>query len=120
MLGWEFFVLRRDNERKTPRSAVALARWRAGIGGTRWLEDLVSKGLAEDLGGDGYPSRYTVGARALVELLTQGLPQHDGPFVVGDDYVLPGGWTGDSKIEFESLRALDPTETLLVEAWDQS
>lgn len=40
MLGWEILILRQDDE----DSRVPLARWRAGLGGTKWIDDLVAPG----------------------------------------------------------------------------
>jgi len=119
MLGWEFFIERQRKESDAAKSA-ALASWMAGIGGTQWIDDLVSRGVATHLGGNGYPNRYTVQVRALVGVLEQGVPKHSGPFVLGDDYITPGGWTGEVDIDMASLRALAPDELLFVEAWDQS
>jgi hypothetical protein len=116
MLGWEFFIARKTDAPGSP----ALATWRAGLGGTDWLKDLVGKGLAVDLGGNGYPDRYEISARTLVSTLAQGPPKHGGPSVIGDNYFLPEGWTSEAKIDFTRLRRLDPNEVLLVEVWDQS
>jgi hypothetical protein len=116
MLGWEFFVTSQSHAGEPP----SLASWRAGLGGTEWLDDLVSKGLATDLGGDGYPNRYSVPAGVLVAVLTNGIPKHGGPLVLGDDYVLPSGWTADARIDIARMRSIDPCEVLVVEAWDQS
>jgi hypothetical protein len=121
MLGWEFFIRRQDDEaHRATRSTPTLARWQAGIGGTQWLDDLVSKGVAADLGGNGYPNRYTLPVGVVVSVLAGGLPRHSGPLVIGDDYVLPGGWTGNAQFDIAQLKSLDPNEILLVEAWDQS
>ncbi len=122
MLGWEFFVIRQSNSALAEgmREGSLLASWRAGLGGTQWLYDLVESGVATDLGGNGYPCRYEVPAHALVAALAQGPPKHTGPPIFGSDYALPGGWTGQAKIDLARLRSLDPNEILLVEAWDQS
>lgn len=122
MLGWEFFIRRQAGTATAPRktNAPLLASWMAGLGGTEWLDDLVSAGIAVHLDGNGYPTRYSIPAGALVEVLGHGLPKHDGPLVIGDDYVVPGGWAGNAKIDLASLQSLAPNELLLVEAWDQS
>ena len=91
----------------------------AGPGGTKWLDDLAARGIATALGGNGYPLRYTVPASALVAVLKHGPPEHSGPLVLGDDYVVPAGWTGKVQIDMASSDSLDPSEILLVEAWDQ-
>jgi hypothetical protein len=57
---------------------------------------------------------------ALLSTLRAGTPKGTGSAVIGDDYYLPAGWTGANRIELELLQAADPTELLLVEAWDQS
>jgi hypothetical protein len=122
MLGWEFFVTRQRQGGPIESGAKGqpLARWMAGLGGTKWIDDLVAEGTATDLGGNGYPCRYTVTAGALANVLKHGLPEHKGPPVVGDDYYLPGGWTGNASIDYQAIAALDPAEVLLVDAWDQS
>lgn len=122
MLGWEFFIARQIGNGEDARRAEAplLASWMAGVGGTEWLDGLVSAGVATHLDGNGYPTRYSIPAGALVGVLGHGLPRHDGPLVIGDDYVLPGGWTGNAKVDLDGLQSLAPNELLLVEAWDQS
>ena len=122
MLGWEFFVSRQsDAKSATPRTGKAsLPYWKAGLGGTDWINALVSKGLAVDLGGNGYPNRYAVSTGVLIAVLEKGLRKHSAPLVLGDDYVQPSGWTADVNIDVGSMRTLDPLEILIIEAWDQS
>jgi hypothetical protein len=116
MLGWELFVTRQSD----PADAKALASWSAGLNGTDWLDELVANGKAADLGGNGYPNRYVVTADVLVAILRAGLPTRDGPLVIGDNYSLPSGWTSEPEIDHERLQSIDPSEILMVEAWDQS
>lgn len=122
MLGWEFFITRqiRNGADAQKANEPLLASWLAGVGGTKWLDDLVSAGVAIHLDGNGYPTRYSIPVGALIEVLSDGVPRHKGPLVVGDDYVLPGGWTGNARIDLVSLKSLASNELLLVEAWDQS
>lgn len=122
MLGWEFFVMREADasSRKPGNPDISLARWMAGLGGNQWLDDLIAQGKATDLDGNGYPNSYLVSAGVLADFLGKGLPNHKGPLVIGDDYVMPGGWRGDGFIDIGRMRGLDPDEMLVVEAWDQS
>ena len=91
-----------------------------GIGGTCWLDRMVESGHAIDLGGNGYPYRYALAVGTLLRTLQSGTPKAEGPPVIGDDYFLPGHWTGRNHIELELLQAADPTELLIVKAWDLS
>ena len=68
----------------------------------------------------GYPLRFIVSARTLVDVVRRGPPEHNGPMVIGDDYVLPPSWTGNAIIDLDALEHLDGAEELFVEAWDQS
>lgn len=116
MLGWEFFVTRRGDEDK----ALSLASWTSGLDGTDWLDRLVTEGVAIGLGGNGYPNRYLVPAEHLLLMFEKGLPAYGGPLVIGDDYIMPPGWRGQLTVDHRRLRELDPSEQLMVEAWDQS
>jgi hypothetical protein len=122
VLGWEFFVTRRVST-TTDRPSVnapLLATWQASFRGIEWLEDLVQIGTASNLGGDGYPKRFALPAGVLTEVLAHGPPKHDSPPIIGDDFFVPRGWTGHERIDLPALKAIDPHESLLVEAWDQS
>ena len=122
MLGWEIMIFRGANRRPfdVPGSGSLVARWMTGLGGTRWLDRLAEQGGAVVLGGDGYPCRYVLTVGALLSTLKSGTPKAEGSAVVGDDYYLPSNWTGSNSLELEVLQAAQPTEMLVVEAWDQS
>jgi hypothetical protein len=104
MLGWYFCILRSAEASPglTANNSLQLASWEAGLGGTKWIDDLVSSGTATDLGGNGYPNRYSAQANDLVAAL-RALVAHQS-----------------RSIDLAKLEALDPSEVLLVEAWDQS
>ena len=121
MLGWDFVVyagaVQGDNvEPSRPR----LASWSTGPGGTAWIEKLCTTGEAVDLGGNGYPKRYVMTAAVLRAALREGVPRHDSPPVVGEDYFLPGGWTGKLEVDGKNLDVLPDHALLTVDAWDQS
>ena len=113
MLGWEIIISRKGHEK-------AVASWLAGLGGTDWIEELVSKGLAKSIKQGGYPDLYDVSAAVLLSTLAHGVPSHSGPLVIGDDYVHEPGYTAEERIDIETLRTLDPNEVLTVTVWDQS
>lgn len=72
------------------------------------------------LGGDGYPVKYTIPAATLLSIISSGPPKHNGGWVIGEDYVLPPGWTSKAKIDRAALAQCSPEEELLIEAWDLS
>jgi hypothetical protein len=121
-LGWEFIVCKKSDvdAAGNTNEAPILARWTASLGADRWIEDLAAAGIATDLGGNGYPNRFVAPAAVVVPILMPGPPKHTGPLVIGDDYVHPGGWSGEAEINLARMSALAPTEMLVIEVWDQS
>lgn len=116
MLGWEILVIRDADG----VDGKLLASWRASLYGTRWLDTLAKQGHATDLGGDGYPNRYSVAASVLLPIITAGIPAHDSPIIIGDDYLVPERWSGEVKWNHVAVRTCPPEEILIIEAWDQS
>ena len=113
MLGWEVFVSRQGSD-------APVARWKTSVFGLKWLDALVEGHKALDLGGNGYPNKYSIAAGVLLPIITRGLPANSSPLVVGDDYVTPAGWSGDVTLNAKNAAACHPDEQLLLEAWDQS
>lgn len=114
MLGWEVFVYR------PTMPDVFIARWKTSVFGLKWLDRLVEDNKAIDLGGNGYPDRYAVAAGVLLPMIKSGLPANDSPPVIGDDYVLPEGWSSDIDWNRQEVLACEGSDQLIVEAWDQS
>lgn len=113
MLGWEVFVTRQGSD-------VSVANWKTSVFGLKWLDQLVEEHRAVALGGNGYPNRYSVAARVLLPIITQTLPINASPLVIGEDYVMPAGWSGVAEFHAKNVAACQPDEQLLVEVWDQS
>ncbi|HSB61423.1 MAG TPA: hypothetical protein VLI67_06870 [Vicinamibacteria bacterium] len=99
---------------------VLVARWMTGVFGLRWIDDLVKARKAVDLGGNGYPCRYSIAAGVLRPVISNGLPPNESPPVIGADYALPGGWSSELKVDAAALSECRSEEELLIEAWDQS
>lgn len=113
MLGWEIFVTRQSDD-------TTVARWRTGPGGLEWLNSLVAGHRAVNLGGDGYPNRYSIAARVLLPIVAGRLPRHSGPLAIGDDYVMPPGWSKTPAVNSDAVAACALDEQLLLEAWNLS
>lgn len=122
-LGWEFFVFKKsdtDAKGSSYRHGLRfLASWECGLGGEKWIEDLVASGQASPQH-QGFMSTYVVTAEVINDVLRNGIPKHAGPDVVGDDYFIPGGWVGNALIDWKALGALNPGEILVVDMFDQS
>lgn len=116
MLGWEVFIFRSAEA----KSEDLIVRWQTSVFGLKWLDQLVKDGYASDLGGNGYPCKYSVTAGVLLPIITAGLPSNNSPLVIGNDYVLPEGWSGDIAWNREATLACQPDDILTIEAWDQS
>lgn len=125
MLGWNLRVYRQPDGHTGPATwhtatGHLVAAWQTGPRGLQWLGALVREGGAIDLGGRGYPSRYTAPARHLVPRIRGGPPEarerwaHDPHDVLGED------WPGRTTIDHAAIRECGPDEWLLVEAWDES
>jgi hypothetical protein len=121
VLGWEVLVLRRlASSPPDETDSLLLASWTTGPFGLRWLNELVKGGHAIDLGGNGYPDRYSIRADVLLPIITAGSPPNASPPVVGDDYFLPKGWNRQVKLDRQRISECSGEEQLLIEAWDRS
>ena len=134
VLGWNIGIYRLPNLRVEPGASPTpdeLARaaeeagervavWQTGLGGCDWLEDLAREGKAVDLGGDGYPNRYSATAAVLLPPVLAGPPEayERWAFDVGD--VLLPNWEGETTIDAGLAARCAPEEWLLVDAWDES
>lgn len=125
MLGWWIVIStqtpeERDRADQDTRRAALLANWEVSVNGSRWVHQLVEQGKANQLSSGGYPNRFTAQACDVLPLLTKGVPKHDGPAVIGENYVLPGSWTGNVIIHPDRIAACPPHKLLTIDVWDQS
>jgi hypothetical protein len=115
MLGWQVFVINESDADKK-----SMMSWITGIEGLSWLDGLVEQGLAQDLGGSGYPNKYIGKASIILPKIVPSLPSYEGKVVIGDDYALKAGESWEIKINQTKIDACSPNEILLIEAWDRS
>ena len=79
MLGWHISIYRQADGGASPATtesirSTRLAVWQTGLGGLDWVQELVQAGKAIDLGGNGYPCRYTAAAENLIPRIEDGPP----------------------------------------------
>jgi len=82
MLGWHVSVFRQRDDGESPATmespeGARLAVWQTPWDGLSWFKGLVAASTAIDLGGDGYPIRYTAKAHNLTPRLLAGSPKAD-------------------------------------------
>ena len=125
MLGWDISVYRQVDSGSSPAKAdsadgARLAVWQTGLDGLQWIDDLVKVGRAVDLGGNGYPCRYTAQAQYLVPSILKGPPSARRSWVFGQHDVVTPAWNGKTVIDRAATGDCRLDEWLLVVAWDES
>ena len=122
MLGWLVVIAHAEAPEPVKRDGTrTLASWQTSIGGLDWIDALVAKGAATWCSGAGYPSRYLTSAAEVLPLINAGRPPaHIGMAVIGDDYVLPSGWSGDFMRNAYCIASCRSTDPIAIEAWDLS
>jgi hypothetical protein len=122
MLGWLVVIAHADAPAPVMRDGPrTLASWQTSLGGLDWIEAMVAKGAAKWCSGNGYPSRYLTSAAEVLPLIYAGRPPaHAGMPVIGDDYVLPSGWSGDFMSNADCISTCKVADPIAIEAWDQS
>lgn len=124
-MGWEVTVYRQTDVGASPAkpdspTGTTLAEWSTGWDGLDWLEKLVEAGKAIDLGGDGYPCKYTVIAEYLVPWIilqpSPSRPIYRAPrsFTTNDE----GHIKGNPVASLDAIAQCRIDEWLIVEAWD--
>ena len=124
MLGWNISVYRLEQEavRATTKSpiGVRLAFWQTGLDGLDWIDELVKEGKAMNLGGNGYPCRFTATAEHLIPHFVNGVPEAQSTLRFEGSGMLMEGWEGKPAIDQTAIAVCKPDEWLLLVAWDGS
>ena len=125
MLGWHISVYRQTTDGMSPATfdsveGARLAVWQADWRGLDWLLDLAKAGKAIELGGSGYPCRFTATAENLIPHFIETPPRAHENWLVGDGDVTTEKWEGKTVTDAAAAAQCRPDEWLLVEAWDES
>jgi len=125
MLGWHISLYRQIDNGAAPATAdsptgTRLAVWQTGLGGLDWIEELVKEGKAINLGGNGYPCRYTATAENLIQRIGDEPPGARRIWGHDPGDILTEKWEGKTAIDRNTMTLCRPEEWLLVEAWDES
>jgi hypothetical protein len=125
MLGWHVSVYKQKDGSGSPATAQSpedarLAVWQTGLGGLDWLDELVKAGKAVNLGGNGYPSRYTAIAEYLIPQIIETPPRARADWLREASDIVTDKWEGKTVIDRAVAEHCSPHEWLIVEAWDES
>jgi len=125
MLGWNIGVYKLKDGGESPATAEShegarLAIWQTGLGGLDWLDELVKAGKAINLGGNGYPYRYTVTAENIIPRIIETPPGARTLWQCEASDVLTDKWEGKTVVDRAVAEHCRLDEWLLVEAWDES
>lgn len=120
MPGWSIVVYKQSdgNGPATAESSgdTVVGMWLASVNGLKWLDELVKASKAIDLGGDGYPMRYTATAGNLLPRMLEKspLPSSAQEDELGDNLI------GPLNVDHAEAGSCRFDEWLLVMAWDRS
>ena len=103
-----------------PPEGARLAVWQTGLGGLDWLNELVKASKAINLGGNGYPNRYTATAACLLPQIMEHPPLARSVWLIDPGDVVTDQWAGKTTIDPGVASLCRTDEWLLVEAWDES
>lgn len=124
MLGWYVVIFRTNAKTHLVYDAstdeTRLASWSTGINGLDWLDHLAKANKILDLGGNGYPSRYSAKASEILPIISSALSTCNRPITIGDNIVLSAHDISALKVDALKISACSPDDQLLIEAWDQS
>ncbi len=124
MLGFNVGIYRQTNEGNSPATMTSPAGTRLAIwqtfGTLQWIDKLVEEGAVIDLGGDGYPLRYTAATENIIPKIINGPPEANPIWFSdpGDTFI--EGYVGKTLIDHAAIAACRPDEWLIIEAWDES
>lgn len=125
MLGWHINIYKQVGDGSLPATSGTsagrlLSDCHAGISGLDWISELVRTGHAIDLGGNGYPFRYTVRMGALRTLLSDGAPENPEATASETAEEFPRPKQGRVALDLRSIAECHRDEWLIIEAWDES
>ena len=125
MLGWHVSVYRQTDGGRSPATAESaegtrLAVWQTGVDGLDWLRDLVTEGKVVDLGGNGYPSRFTATAEVIVPRIVDTPPAARDQWLREASDFVTDKWEGKTVVDGAVAAGCSADEWLIVKAWDES
>lgn len=125
MLGWHFFVHRQKDGGASPAKygvelGAQLARWQTGLGGTKWLDELVEQQKAIFYFQGGYPNFFTARVKDVKKHILEGPPGANAVWMSDPGDQFTDKWTGHTVIDHKAWEECEPEEWLAFTVWDES
>ena len=126
MMCWNISVYRQDNDGASPATSESQHSSRIAIWQTKfysdinWLKDLAKEGKAIDLGGDGYPNRFTATAEHIVPRIIPEPPGARAVWGLDEGDCVTEEWEGRTVVDAALARQCRFDEWLLIVVWDES
>lgn len=127
MLGWHVSVYRQPDSGNAPATfespeGARIAVWQTDVDGLDWLIEMAKQGKAVDLGGNGYPSRFTARAEFLIPFILSGSFSANQTWIIPEGSYIPDpkAYVGKTQVDREGAQTCRSEEWLLVEIWDES
>jgi hypothetical protein len=124
MLGWHIVIFRTNAKTHLVYDAstdeTRLASWSTGMNGLAWLDHLAKANKISDLGGNGYPYRYSAKASEILPTISSALSSCNKPITIGNNYAISARDISTLKVDELKISACSLDDQLLIEAWDQS
>ncbi len=121
MIGWWIVIAQEtpeDRDANPDKKIGVIASWESSLSGLDWLDQMTKLGKATQLTKGGYPTRYIAFAKDVLPLIKDGPPKHDDMEIIGDDYVMPNGWSGNITMHLAKIATCPPDQILTIDAWD--
>ncbi len=97
-----------------------LAVWQTGVDGLDWLRELAKEGKFVDLGGNGYPSRFTATAEVIVPRIVDSPPGARDQWLLDAGDIVTDKWAGKTVVDGAVAGQCRADEWLIVQVWDES
>ncbi len=123
MLGWHINVFKTNLDKfvayDSSTNELRIASWSTGMNGIDWLKKLSQESLIQELGGNGYPYRFSAKASVIIPKINFD-PLISADLIISDQCLLDEYERQTLKIDVVKISKCRANDLLLIEAWDQS
>ena len=122
MLGWHINIFKTEVKKFIAYDATTtelrIASWSTGEAGLDWLKKLAQSKRIQELGGNGYPYRFSAKAFEIIPIIKTGY-SISSELSNSYEYVFQEYERRTLKIDPTKFNGCSLQDQLLIEAWDQ-